>query len=54
MSSVRSDAEANRSAPIRSALIFRRLNPAILYVGKVLVHAFGTDAMAEIQRAVLH
>ena len=54
MSSVHGVAEINRSAPIRLAVIVRRLNPDVLRLGKVLVHAFGTDAMAEIQRAVLH
>ena len=32
----------------------RRLRSTALHVGKVLVHAFWTEAMAEIQRAVLH
>ena len=40
--------------PIASPLIVRRLHSTALHVGKVFVHAFGTDAMAEIQRAVLH
>ena len=35
-------------------MIVRRLFLTHLHVGKVLVHAFGTDAMAEIQCAVLH
>ena len=37
-----------------SALMVRRLRPTLLHIGKVLVHAFRADAMAEIQRAVLH
>ena len=35
-------------------MIVRRLCLTPLHVGKVLVHAFGTDAMTEIQCAVLH
>ena len=54
MSSVRGVADVNRSASIGSALIVQRLHSTVLHVGEVLVHAFGTDAMAEIQRAVLH
>ena len=35
-------------------MIVRRISSTALHIGKVIVHAFGTDAMAEIQRAVLH
>ena len=35
-------------------MIVRRLFLTHLHVGKVLVHAFGTDAMAKIESAVLH
>ena len=54
MSSVRGVADVNRSASLNSTLIVQRLRSTVLHVGEVLVHAFGTDAMAEIQRAVLH
>ena len=54
MSSVRGVADVNRSASIGSALIVQRLRSTVLHVGEVLVHAFGTDPMTEIQRAVLH
>ena len=37
-----------------SALMVRRLRPTHLHIWKVFVHAVGADAMAEIQRAVLH
>ena len=54
MSSVRGVADVNRSASLNSTLIVQRLHSTVLHVGKVLVHAVRTDAMAEIQRAVLH
>ena len=54
MSSVRVVADVNCSASVGSTLIVRRLRSTVLHVGEVLVHAFGTDAMAEIQCAVLH
>ena len=47
-------ADANRSASISSILVVRRLRSTALHVGEVLVHAVRADAMAEIQRAVLH
>ena len=54
MSRVRGVADASLSASMSSTVIVCRLPSTALHVGKVLVHAFRTDAMAEIQRAVLH
>ena len=54
MSSVHGLAVINCIAPIGSAVILRRLRSTDLHVGEVLVHAVRADAMAEIQRAVLH
>ena len=54
MSSVHGVAVINCLAPIGSAVILRRLFSIALHVGEVLVHAVRADAMAEIQRAVLH
>ena len=54
MSSVHSGADATRPPPMGLAVMVRCLRSTALNIGKVLVHAFGTDAMAEIQRAVLH
>ena len=54
MSSFRGLAAANLTASMSSTLIVRRLCSTALHVGKVFVHAVGADAMAEIQRAVLH
>ena len=54
MSSVRVVADVNCSASVGSTLIVRRLRSTVLHVGEVLVHAVRADAMAEIQRAVLH
>ena len=54
MSSLHGVADANRSPPLGSALIVRRLRLIPLHLWKVFVHAVRTDAMAEIQRAVLH
>ena len=54
MSSVRGVADVNRSASIGSALIVQRLHSTVLHVGEVLVHALRANAMAEVQRAVLH
>ena len=54
MSSVHGVAVINCLARIGSAVILRRLFSIALHVGKVLVHAVRANAMAEIQRAVLH
>ena len=54
MSRVRGVVDASLSALISSTVIVRRLRSTALHVWEVLVHAVGTDAMAEIQRAVLH
>ncbi len=54
MSRVHGGADDNRPSPMRSVVIVRRLFLTPLHIGKVLVHAFRADAMAEIQRAVLH
>ena len=54
MSSVHGVADVNRSASIGSALIVQRLRSTVLHVGEVLVHALRANAMAEVQRAVLH
>ena len=54
MSSVRGGFDATRPPAMGLALMVRSLRSTALNLGKVLVHAFGTDAMAEIQRAVLH
>jgi len=54
MSRVRGVAVINCLASIGSAVILRRLRSTALHVGEVLVHALRADAMAEIQRAVLH
>ena len=54
MSSVHSGADATRPHPMGLAVMVRCLRSTALNIGKVLVHAFWTDAMAEIQRAVLY
>ena len=54
MSSVHGGFDATRPPAMGLALMVRSLRSTALNLGKVLVHAFGTDAMAEIQRAVLH
>ena len=54
MSRVRGVADANLSASMSSTLVVRRFRSSALHVGKVLVHAVRANAMAEIQRAVLH
>ena len=54
VSRVRGVADANLSASMSSTLVVRRFRSSALHVGKVLVHAVRANAMAEIQRAVLH
>ena len=54
MSRVHGIADANLSASISSTLVVRRFCSTALHVGEVLVHAVRADAMAEIERAVLH
>ena len=54
MSRVHDVSGANLSVSISSTLVVRRLRSTALHVWKVLVHAVWADAMAEIQRAVLH
>ena len=51
MSRVHGIADANLST---STLVVRRFCSTALHVGEVLVHAVRADAMAEIERAVLH
>ena len=54
MASVHGGFDATRPPAMGLALLVRSLRSTALNLGKVRVHAFGTDAMAEIQRAVLH
>ena len=54
MSRVRGVADANLSASMSSTLVVGRFRSSALYIRKVLVHAVRANAMAEIQRAVLH
>ena len=54
MSSVRGVASLNHSSSMGSTVPVRGIESARWDIWKVLVHALGADAMAEIQRAVLH
>ena len=54
MSSVCGVADVNRSASLNLTLILQRLRSTVLHFGEVLVHALRANAMAEVQRAVLH
>ena len=54
MSSVRGVALLNHLSSMGSTGTVRGIYSARWDVWKVLVHALGADAMAEIQRAVLH
>ncbi len=54
MSSVRGVASLNHTSSMGSTVPVQGIESARWDVWEVLVHALGADAMAEIQRAVLH
>lgn len=54
MSSVHGVADLTHSSPVDSTVMVRIFRSALLDLWKVIVHAVLADAMAEVQRAVLH
>ena len=54
MSSVHGVADLTHSSPVDSTVRVRIFRSALLDLWKVIVHAVLADAMAEVQRAVLH